>query len=189
MNANKNIDKRIIKTKIAIKTALVKLLEKKKVEEISIVELTNLASVNRKTFYLHYSDVDSVIKEIENDFFKKMEKIIRSYDFNLDKLDTYLYSITKAIVDDNYIHHIVTYTIYRRAIMLNVLKIINDHVNKNFNQNKTLNFQYILDYNMYGSVNLLNIWLLKDTSSKMSIEELSALQAKLIRNSFSDILN
>ena len=118
-----------------------------------------------------------------------MEKIIRSYDFNLDKLDTYLYSITKAIVDDNYIHHIVTYTIYRRAIMLNVLKIINDHVNKNFNQNKTLNFQYILDYNMYGSVNLLYIWLLKDTSSKMSIEELSALQAKLIRNSFSDILN
>ena len=37
MNTNKNVDKRIIKTKTAIKTALVKLLEKKKVEEISIV--------------------------------------------------------------------------------------------------------------------------------------------------------
>ena len=159
---------------------MVKLLEKKKDEDISIVELTSLAGVNRKTFYLHYSDVDSVIKEIENEFFSKMDKIIRAYDFNLDKLDAYLYSITKAIVDDEYIHHIVTYTVYRRAIMLNVLKIINDHINKNFNQNKSLNFQYILDYNMYGSVNLLYIWLLKDTSSKMSIEELSTLQAKRI---------
>ncbi len=187
MNTNK-IDKRIIKTKTAIKGALVKLLEKKKVEDISIVELTSLAGVNRKTFYLHYSDVDSVIKEIENEFFSKMDKIIRAYDFNLDKLDAYLYSITKAIVDDEYIHHIVTYTVYRRAIMLNVLKIINDHVNKNFNQNKSLNFQYILDYNMYGSVNLLYIWLLKDTSSKMSIEELSTLQAKLIKNSLNDML-
>ena len=187
MSTNK-IDKRIIKTKTAIKGALVRLLEKKKVEDISIVELTSLANVNRKTFYLHYSDVDSVIKEIENEFFSKMDKIIRSYDFNLDKLDAYLYSITKTIIDDDYIHHIVTYTVYRRAIMLNVLKIINDHVNKNFNQNKSLNFQYILDYNMYGSVNLLYIWLLKDTSSKMSIEELSALQAKLIKNSLNDML-
>ena len=61
-----HVDKRITKTKNNLKSALVKLLENQKVEDISIVELTKLANVNRKTFYLHYSEVSSVLREIEN---------------------------------------------------------------------------------------------------------------------------
>ena len=44
------VDKRIIKTKNNLKSALVELLKTHKIADISIVELTNLANVNRKTF-------------------------------------------------------------------------------------------------------------------------------------------
>ena len=51
------VDRRIQKTKHNLKTALVKLLETKKLEQITIVELTQKADVNRKTFYLHYTEI------------------------------------------------------------------------------------------------------------------------------------
>ena len=66
------VDKRIIKTKNNLKSALVELLKTYKIEDISIVELTNLAKVNRKTFYLHYNEVSSVFKEIENNTHEKI---------------------------------------------------------------------------------------------------------------------
>lgn len=66
------IDRRIIKTKKAINNALLTLLSKKSLDEISITELTQLADINRKTFYLHYTCIHDVANEIDarlkNDF-------------------------------------------------------------------------------------------------------------------------
>ena len=59
------VDKRIIKTKNKLKTALVSLLQTKKIDEVSILELTELANINRKTFYLHYKSIPDVLKDIE----------------------------------------------------------------------------------------------------------------------------
>ena len=54
-------DRRIVKTKEAIKDQLVKLLDHNDVDQIRITNLTTLAQINRKTFYLHYKSVESVI--------------------------------------------------------------------------------------------------------------------------------
>ena len=59
------IDKRILKTKNKLKSALVELLQEKKLDTITILELTEKASINRKTFYLHYKNIPSVLNDIE----------------------------------------------------------------------------------------------------------------------------
>ena len=71
-----HVDKRIAKTKSKLKFALAKLLETHRIEEISVVNLTNYAGVNRKTFYLHYSDVFSILKEIENNVYTQAKNIV-----------------------------------------------------------------------------------------------------------------
>ena len=48
-----NSDRRTKRTEIAIEGALIELLEYKDLEAISVTEITNLADVNRSTFYLH----------------------------------------------------------------------------------------------------------------------------------------
>ena len=73
-------DRRIVKTKEAIKDQLVKLLDHNDVDQIRITNLTTLAQINRKTFYLHYKSVESVINEIENNFHKKLIDIINKND-------------------------------------------------------------------------------------------------------------
>lgn len=53
---SKQIDRRIIRTKQGIQEALTELLEKKSIDKISVKEITDIAGINRGTFYLHYVD-------------------------------------------------------------------------------------------------------------------------------------
>ena len=59
-------DRRVSKTRNAITNTLLRLMEEKPLSEITVSELTELADVNRKTFYNHYENMDSVILELEN---------------------------------------------------------------------------------------------------------------------------
>ena len=47
-------DRRVRKTKRAMTEALASLLEKKPLNEISVREISEIADINRGTFYLHY---------------------------------------------------------------------------------------------------------------------------------------
>lgn len=61
----KSVDRRIRKTKRAIRLALVRLMTEKDITDITIKDIVTLADVNRKTFYNYYSGVYQVVEEIE----------------------------------------------------------------------------------------------------------------------------
>lgn len=94
----KNIDRRKRKTQQAIEMALLELLGAKRINEISISELAAAADVNRKTFYNHFSSVEDVLSNIEQNFFHYIfsflpEKITIS---NTIEIYNLLLSIIKA---------------------------------------------------------------------------------------------
>ena len=60
-------DKRITKTKRALKSALLKLLTTQAFDVISITELCKIANVSRITFYTHYKDKFALLDDIFND--------------------------------------------------------------------------------------------------------------------------
>lgn len=60
-------DKRIIKTRLAIRTSFLKILKSKPLTEITIRELCDDALINRSTFYCHYRNPADVLEEIENE--------------------------------------------------------------------------------------------------------------------------
>lgn len=64
------------KTQKAIRRALLKLLEEKNIEAISILDITNQADINRGTFYLHYVDKYDMLEQFEHDLFSKIEEIL-----------------------------------------------------------------------------------------------------------------
>lgn len=69
---SEKVDRRIAKTKKALKTALAELLEKKDLHSISIKELTDLADIHRGTFYTHFQDIYDLFEQIENEVFDKI---------------------------------------------------------------------------------------------------------------------
>ena len=60
-------DLRVRRTLKAIRSAFYELVLTKKYSEISITELTERAEINRKTFYLHYSSLEDLVKEVEEE--------------------------------------------------------------------------------------------------------------------------
>lgn len=80
-------DRRVRKTKKAMSAALATLLQKKPLKSITVREISELADINRGTFYLHYSDVFDMVEKLQNNFFEKFNQIISEYQPN-NNMDT-----------------------------------------------------------------------------------------------------
>ena len=61
-----NLDRRQIKTKKAIIAAFITLLQEKNISKITITELSRLADIDRKTFYLHYESISDLYEDLGN---------------------------------------------------------------------------------------------------------------------------
>ncbi len=85
------MDRRIQKTKNAIKTAYMALLIEKKTSKITIAEIARKANIDRKTFYLHYESTESIIKEITEEKMNDFLVILEKNGFFESSYDTYIY--------------------------------------------------------------------------------------------------
>lgn len=69
-------DPRVVKTRTNLRKALVSLMRREKIEDISVQKITETANITRGTFYLHYKDkqefVQSAISQILDTFFDKV---------------------------------------------------------------------------------------------------------------------
>lgn len=72
-------DRRVLKTKAQLRTALTGLLEKKPLQEITVKELCEACNINRGTFYLHYPDVRALLDEIVNELMAQFEDMLESF--------------------------------------------------------------------------------------------------------------
>lgn len=75
MNAHQT-DRRVRRTKALLQRGLVQLMETKDIKDISVKELSELADINRSTFYLHYSDIYDMLEQIENELFTEFQDIL-----------------------------------------------------------------------------------------------------------------
>lgn len=81
----KSTDRRIVKTKKAISEALIELMQKKKLNTITVTELSAAANINRKTFYTYYSTVNDVFDEGITELITSLKDLIydMSEDYNM----------------------------------------------------------------------------------------------------------
>lgn len=60
-------DRRVVRTRKAIREAFLRLMEDQDYGKITIAAIAREADIDRKTFYLHYDSVDGLVDEIVND--------------------------------------------------------------------------------------------------------------------------
>ena len=68
------MDLRTERTKRSIYNAFLELRKQKPIEKITVKELSELAYINKATFYTHYHDIYDLTDQLENEF---MESIIQ----------------------------------------------------------------------------------------------------------------
>lgn len=81
MQEIKKNDRRVIKTKKAIRNAFIKLLAQKDYNEITIKNIADEADVDRKTVYNYYSGIYEIREELENDLIKLLDEATQKINF------------------------------------------------------------------------------------------------------------
>lgn len=161
------IDKRIIKTKTALKTALLSLLKVQPLNTISISKLCNVANVDRNTFYCHYSIPEDIFKEILDDhkhtILNEINKTAPNYNYKdmLFRICDYMYQTKELSVllfanfsGFSYLQHI---TDASNEHILNIFQ--KNNVNLNFAELQTIN-----RYATGGTTLLIQDWVLSGTN-------------------------
>lgn len=72
------MDKRVIHTKKVLRQALLELMKRKHIGQITVKEVCELAGINRNTFYAHYGTPRDILSEIENEYYEEMSRIQES---------------------------------------------------------------------------------------------------------------
>ena len=95
-------DRRLVRTKKAIISALIELLTEKDLSEITVTELTERAEINRKTFYLHYDRIENIIADFGEDMLTYTERILREHVEKQGsvKIEVLFDAINSAITDN-----------------------------------------------------------------------------------------
>lgn len=91
------MDKRIQKTKYAIKKAFMELRQKKPLEKITVKELCELAYINKSTFYSHYEDIYALSDALEYEMVLEIvSSIPKDLDYNLSIPEVFTREVTLA---------------------------------------------------------------------------------------------
>lgn len=86
------MDLRVKKTRNSLRQAFLALAAEKAIDKITVTELARRAAINKATFYLHYSDLSSLVEELEDEVvedivaeFTKADSLFRNSDLFFNK--------------------------------------------------------------------------------------------------------
>lgn len=71
-------DIRVVKTKKAIRDALFSILGTKPIDKITVKEISETAKVNRKTFYAHYTKIEDIVTEMEDEMVANIGSFLKN---------------------------------------------------------------------------------------------------------------
>lgn len=71
------VDRRVLRTRQAIKEALLQLVVERDYRTITVTDLTREAGIDRKTFYLHYRAIGDVVDEVFEEEAKHAVAVLR----------------------------------------------------------------------------------------------------------------
>lgn len=71
-NPSPKVDRRIQRTRNSLRDALMRLIEEKGYDEITIQDITDRANIARTTFYLHFKNVDDLLFQTMRDMYEDL---------------------------------------------------------------------------------------------------------------------
>lgn len=125
---NEKKDRRIRKSKEALKRSIIELMGSKPVNTITIKELVEEADLNRSTFYNYYSDIPDMLSKLERELY-----------------DEFLHTLEIHIPKDRVIDNVEEEAVAFIKDMCDVIKNNYDFCKCIFSKNGDINFMFELE--------------------------------------------
>ncbi len=177
-------DRRVKRTKKALRDALLQLLENKSINEISVTELTTLADINRATFYFYYTDLIDMLQQIQNEAYEAFRTVIEDASPSVTTLEGFTdyaetlftfckehESLCRFIINNDINNQLYTYI---RSLMLTNIPNTKEIFD---NQNPA---RYLSNYVINAMIGILIDWM--DDGMKIPAHELAEFCANVYIN-------
>lgn len=179
---NKKRPEATIKTKQAITDAFWTLYKKRRIETISVKDITTKAGYNRSTFYVYFKDVYDVLEQLEETLMPGiehlppvgaglkgevdlMENIINIYEKNAE-----YYSV--LLSEDGDPHFATKMKHVFKSMMMETL-------DRQIDQSK-IEIDYALEFLVSATLSTVKYWY--DQGKNMPMEQLASIMVKLMDN-------
>lgn len=181
----KKVDRRVIKTRRQLKKGLAALMKEKSVNQITVKELVEEVDINRSTFYLHFKDIQDLLREIEENMEAQIKRAIEEHPIVSGNENAFYFiedmfrvldeerEISKALIGPNgdmgFIHRI------ERIIKENSRGTLE----KMF-PGKKEDLKYFYAFCLSGCLGLVKVWL--NEGEEKSQEEMAQMTFNMIAN-------
>ena len=181
----KKVDRRVIKTRRQLKKGLAALMKEKSVNQITVKELVEEVDINRSTFYLHFKDIQDLLREIEENMEAQIKRAIEEHPIVSGNENAFYFiedmfrvldeerEISKALIGPNgdmgFIHRIERITKENSRGTLE----------KMF-PGKKEDLKYFYAFCLSGCLGLVKVWL--NEGEEKSPEEMAQMTFNMIAN-------
>lgn len=185
-------DRRVRRTQKLLKESLLELMDQKEFKNISIKDITELADLNRGTFYLHYTDTYGLLQEMESEVLKDFQEIV-SDRCNAFEKDSLLHVINPIIeyIEKNkkicktFFENNASNDFVNRFHLL-ILKNGTAIIKEQYPNAGEVTLNYFFEFITYGLTGVLKLWL--DTDMKQPKEEIALMVDRIIMGTAKSLL-
>ncbi|CAN7361478.1 TetR/AcrR family transcriptional regulator [Paenibacillus sp. LjRoot153] len=137
-----------------IKETFIKLLETKKLAQITATEICKLADINRGTFYLHYKDPFELFEVMQDEFNQEVMATLETGESTCTTEES-LVNLLHIIQAKKTMYKILISERENTDFLSQVL--LADYVRRN--GKGVLTMDYSFTYKVHGSIGVINQWL------------------------------
>ena len=160
-------DRRVRRTKKMLTQALTRLMQEKQIKEITVRELTDLADMNRGTFYLYYRDVYDMLEKLEDSMFEALDSIaaLHETDAALQQTKPILLDVFRFIEENQEIVRVLLSPHGDMKFLHRLYEIIREKCLKGFpyaaaaDKKSEADFDYRFSFVIYGAAGLIRAWV------------------------------
>ena len=185
------LDKRVLKTKSQLRKSLSFLLQSKKIQNITVKELSEMAKINRGTFYLHYKDIYDLLAQIQQDLLKDFDDILTKIEPSTDDLVPFIESLYVFLYKNKdmskfYLQDTLDAK-FSSELRQRLRTCVFNKYSSIVKQQKMPNFELYYDFILSGTLGMLLRWA--EDSFKIHPHDLAVLTDTFIQKGLIDIID
>lgn len=177
----KKIDRRVIKTKKAIRGALMEIVEDKDLNKITMKEIAERADVDRKTVYNYYASAQDILDEIEDEAVVELEELTRDLQYDPENPLAVFEVLTALLVSKLEVYtHLMRMELNSRLI-LKMISYLRDKVRETISRSKDIKperVELVTEYVTAGLFSAYRYWF--NAEEQCSLKEFSEDVAALV---------
>ncbi len=178
-------DRRVRRTKREIRNALLRIMKKKKISDITVTELAREADIDRRTFYLHYSNIFDIVDEIEAEAVARMEDALSNEKY--DSME-FFDCLTEIMMENYEYYEVIILDRSYYKLEHDCKDILKKGMTAYFRDSSKLDdltFNYYLEYTSGGIMDMYTHWIRE--GKPCSQEQLTTLVRNAVGESWQKI--